>query len=104
MPKISDAFSTKVISLPSFPDSMVTIKENVSVKDIADADSQTDDISKSLQMAVKLIVGWNFVNEKDEVVPICLDSLKELPLVDVKYLIEEVILPLAQKKTDSVKT
>lgn len=104
MPKLSQAFDTKVVSLPSFPDAEIVVKNNISVNDISVSEKQEDDISKSLAVAVKLIVSWNFTTEHDEPLPISIDILKEFPIEDVKYLIESVVLPIAQKKTDSEKT
>lgn len=104
MPKLSAAFTTREITLPSFQDSKVVVYSTVETGVITEANKLEGDMDKSLFIAAKLIQSWNFDTEEGKPLEITVENLKKLPYTDMAYLIEEVIKPLQKKKVDLDKT
>lgn len=103
MVKISDAFKTEKISLPSYPGSEVEFKTDIQMKALLDAQQEKDDMAKGLKIATAMIVNWNFTDENDQTLPITQENIGLLPIKDVEFLMER-ITPHVQKKTISGKT
>lgn len=102
MPKLSQAFGTKKISLPSYEGSEVILKTAATVQEIMDIQAITGDMEKSVQMAIKMIVSWNFDQEDGTPLPVNAESIKQLPTTDLEHLLE-AIAPLIEKKNPSAK-
>jgi len=103
MPKIQDAFSTFSIELPSYQGSLITIKSNVSMEDIASSEKGETAIDQTLILAERMIVDWNFDDEQGNKLPIKKENIKKLPAFDLKVLFEK-IAPYIEKKTLSETT
>lgn len=98
MPKISQAFSVIKVSLPSYLDSEVEIKTNISVGEVMEVEKTESDMEKAVLMAMKMILKWNFQDEAGADLPITKETLIQLPAVDLTYLLD-TITPYVQKKT-----
>jgi len=102
MPKVSSAYETKTITLPSYPDSQVLIKTKVLVEDLIESD-QKEGWSEYLCITSRMIKEWNFFDDQEQPLPINEDTLKQFPEEDLRFLMQE-IKEFTQKKTPSDKT
>lgn len=100
MPTLSSAFSVRHLSLPSFSDADLTVVDRVSVKDVSDSELQGNNMLKSLYLASRMIRSWNFVDAEGKPLEISVETLSAFPVEDVNFLIEQVVIPAVQKKTD----
>ena len=103
MPKISSAFSSIKISLPSYPDSEIEIKTNITIGEVVEAEKVDSALEKSVLLASKMILKWNFQDEEGNELPVSQEILKQLPATDLEFLLDK-ITPYLQKKTLSDKT
>lgn len=91
MPILNDFRKTKIISLPSFPESKVEIFDSLLVGDLAAFDYKNSNLLQlSLEVLPRLIKSWNFTDEKGNAMPIVQENLNFLKEADVKYLIEQI--------------
>lgn len=103
MPKIQDAFKTIIVSLPSYPESQVEIKTNISMGELVESDKIENGLEKTIAIAAKMIVKWNFKDENENDIPVSLEIINQLPAIDITFLLDS-ITPYIQKKTQSEKT
>lgn len=92
MPKLTDFRKTKIIALPSYPDSQVEIYDSLLVGDaIGTANFEP---GKQLQIMLdvlpKLIKSWNFTGEDNKPLDITVANLNFLKADDVAYLLQEI--------------
>lgn len=102
MPKISQAFGTKTISLPSYPDSEVVLITSPTVEQIMSIEKLDGELEKAVTIASKMVLSWNFTDEKDAPLPVTTDAIKGLPTADLEFLLE-TIAPFIEKKNPSPK-
>lgn len=101
MPKISEAYSTKKISLPSYKDSELDIKTAISVEKVIELEAMKEDekdLVKILRVVIELIVSWNFETEEGKPLEITVENLKKFPSVDLQYLSEEITKIVKKKQ------
>lgn len=98
MPKISQAFSVIKVSLPSYPESEVEIKTNVSVGEVMEVEKTESNMERAVFMALRMIIKWNFQDESGAELPVTKENLIQLPATDLTFLLE-TITPYVQKKT-----
>ena len=103
MPKISTAYQTIKITLPSYSDSEVELKTNVAVKEVIEVEKLENNMERAVYLATKMIEKWNFQDEAGADLPITKENLIQLPTVDLEFLLN-AITPYIQKKTPSEKT
>lgn len=101
MPKFSELNKTQTISLPGIDGSELVIKKSFTVKETKEAEQYNDDIEKSLFLASKVILSWNFTNDDGKDMPINMDTLKDFPTEHLEYIFN-LIIP--QKKSSSEQT
>jgi hypothetical protein len=102
MPKISQGFSTIIVTLPSYKDSELMLKTNISVGDLAETEKH-EGFDHSTSIIEKLLVKWNFEDEEGKELPITIENIKQLPIKDLTHLFEK-INPYLQKKAPTAKT
>lgn len=98
MPRIESAFGTVEFSMPSYPESKVTIMTNVAVKEVAEAEKLTGELERAVYIASKMITDWNFDDADKVKLPITEENLWKFPTADIEALIS-FITPFLQKKT-----
>jgi hypothetical protein len=91
MPKLQDLRKTKIISLPSYPDSKVEIYDSLLVSEMKNFDfGVINPIQNLLQTLPKFIKSWNFQDEQSQILPINSDNLGFLKQEDIKFLTDEI--------------
>lgn len=91
MPKLTDFRQTKIVSLPSFPDSKVEIYDSILVKDAKSLSFEGKDPIKHILEALPLFIkSWNFTDEKDQPMPITKENLDFLRIEDLQLLADEI--------------
>ena len=99
MPRLTDFRRTKTIILPSYPDSKVEIYDAILMRDAMEIDlKEENQIKIGIEMLPKYIKSWNFLNEKNEELPISKDSLNFFTMEDLTYLINELSIFIAENK------
>lgn len=100
MPKLGDFRKTKVVTLPSFPDSTVEIYDGLLVGDMVSFGGSTEGKELELMLLVipKMIKSWNFTDEKDQPLPITRENLNFMKPEDLTFLLNEVTLFTAETK------
>lgn len=102
MVKVSEAYSTKKISLPSYKDSEVNIKTAISVEKVIELEGTEGDkdLDKVLNVVVALIVSWNFETEDEKPLEITVENLKKFPSSDLQFLSEEITNIVKKKQPE----
>jgi len=102
MVKISEAYSTKKVELPSYKGSEVNIKTAISVEKIIELEGTAEDkdLEKVLNVVVALIVSWNFETEEGKPLEITVDNLKKFPNIDLQFLSEEITKIVKKKQPE----
>lgn len=102
MPKIQDAFKSIEISLPSYPDSKIKLNTKIQIKHLLEAEKM-EQAELAIYLASKMILEWNFDDEKGQPLPINEQNLSLFPAEDLQYILDK-ITPFIEKKTLSDKT
>jgi len=89
MPQLQD--SRKILKLPikSIEGSEITLKDGVLA---GDADfvwggSEVSDVERTLRALSKMITDWNLVDKAGKKLPVNIDNLKKLDVIDVTEII-----------------
>jgi hypothetical protein len=85
MPVLKDFRRTKKISLSKHEGSEIEIYDGIIVKDAMGFNLENPQNANSLELIPKMIKDWNFTNEKEEKLPINMESLE---LLDMESLTE----------------
>ena len=87
----SDTRKTISVSLPSYEGSEVVMYESLLFGEVGQLNKTTgDDADKGLLSLQFLIKEWNFVDEKEEKLPITMEILSKFPIKDITVLLEAV--------------
>jgi hypothetical protein len=97
MPKISQGFKTTTVSLPSYDGSEVIVRTSISVDDLSKTEG-LEGLDHSAGLLERLIVSWNFEDEQGAPLAISTENIKQLPVADLKFLMD-TMMPHLQKKT-----
>lgn len=91
MPILKDFRQTKVITLPSYPDSKVEIYDSLLVGQLANFDVNNKNmVALTIDALPQFIKSWNFTNSDGKDLPITRENLNFLQDVDAKFLIETI--------------
>lgn len=91
MPVLSDFRQTKVISLPSYPDSKVEIYDSLLVGDLPALNPDEKNLIKlSIEMLPKFIKSWNFTDETGQALAITRENLNFMKESDAKFIFEQI--------------
>lgn len=103
MPILKDFRESKVISLPSFPDSKVEIYDSLLIGQASAIDFSSSDLEQIIQSLPLMIKSWNFTDEKGKDLEINRENLGFLKIEDVKFLGEQFksFKEEVKKKADS---
>lgn len=86
---LQDNRPTKIISLPSFPESQVEIWASLLFGDVQSFAGK-DEVTAGLETIPKLIKSWNFTDPKGADLPINSDTIKMLPITDTEFIMKEI--------------
>jgi hypothetical protein len=110
MPKINTAGIVKV-TLPSSIDgdpAIVEINKGISVGSLVDIDESASNMEKSLQLLTKAIISWNITGSDDQILPITVESVKQLQVTDFTFLSKQIdygqLTKGEEKKIDDVSS
>ena len=101
MTQLTDARKTIKVILPSYPDVTVELYDGLltgNVTDLQKLDTNDDKGIKTIQFLIK---SWSFVDAEGKSLPVILENLKLLPVVDFTALmsaVEETIKETESKK------
>jgi len=88
MVKLTDVRQTKVIELPSYPGSKITIYDSPLMKDTLSLnDLKENDYIKIFNIMVK---DWNFEGDDGKILPIDEKNVSSLKSTDVVFLMEQI--------------
>lgn len=91
MPILKDFRQTKVITLPSFPDSKVEIFDSLLVGDMSGINyGDGNQLALAVQAIPRFIKSWNFTDENGKDLPINEESIKFLKEADAKFLLDSI--------------
>lgn len=91
MPQLKDLRQTKIVELPSYPESKVEIYDSLLVSDTLGIDrKESDSVKLSIEVLPLFIKSWNFTNENGEVMPINKENLGFLKQTDAVFLIDAI--------------
>ena len=100
MPKLTD--TRKILKLPikSIEGGEVTIRDGLLGSDatIAFGNGETNDAERSLNVLSKMITDWNLTDDKGKKLPVTLENLKKLNILDIADLIAATSLGEEVKK------
>jgi len=100
MPKLTD--TRKILKLPikSIEGSEVTIRDGLLGSDatIAFGNGKMNDAERSLSVLSKMITDWNLTDESGKKLPVTLENLKRLNIIDITDLIMATSLGEKDKK------
>ena len=92
-------------SSPEDP-AIVELNTGIGIGLLAGIDEAQDNMTKSLTILSKAIVGWNFTDKDGNAVPVTLDTVKQLSVPDFTFLIKHLdygkLTEDQEKKIDSV--
>lgn len=97
MPTLTN--KTIKIKLPSFPDSEVEMYEKAPFGVVSDLDDNMSNMEAAKAALPRLIIDWNFTDEKGNKLEPILDNILKLPIEDVNYLVEKGL----EKVNSSIK-
>jgi len=106
MPQLQDTRKIIEVSLKSIKDSKITMKDGLLAGDMAFVygDAMTNDVERTLRALSRMIIDWNLTDEKGNKLPINLENIKKLPLVDVTELIGKTSFgEIDKKKGETLK-
>ena len=101
MTQLTDARKTIKVILPSYPDVTVELYDGLltgNVTDLQKLDTNDDKGIKTIQFLIK---SWSFVDAEGKSLPVILENLKLLPVVDFTALMSAV--EETMKETESKK-
>lgn len=86
---LQDNRPTKVIGLPSFPESQVEVWASLLFGDVQSVAGK-DEVTTGIETLPKLIKSWNFTDRDGKELAVNSDNIKLLPTSDVEYLMKEI--------------
>lgn len=88
MPKLIT--ETKELTLPSYPDSKVTVVSKPTWGSVSEIKPGDDPAKIAKEILPKLILDWNFTDASDNKLEVNMENIGKLPAEDVGYLMQEV--------------
>lgn len=99
MPVLKDFRQTKVVELPSFPDSKIEIYDSVLVGNMMGIDFRSEDqLKQVIQSLPKFIKSWNFTDEDGKDLEITPENVGVLKMDDVQFLGQQIMEFAAEVK------
>jgi len=90
MPILKDYRKTKVITLPSFPDSKIEVYDSVLVGELAKFGSSENTVESAIKQLPYLIKSWNFTDEAEKLLPITKENLGFFKAEDLTFILNEI--------------
>ena len=89
MPQLQDTRKTLKLSIKSIEGSEVSIKDGLLAGDMSFVygEGTTNDIERTLRALSVMIIDWNLTDEKEVKIPVNLENIKKLDIMDVTDLI-----------------
>ena len=102
MPVLESIKKTKTISLPSYEDSEVVLYQDIFFEDIIKFEKMQDPTTKEvLEFLPSMIKEWNFTDEEKKPLEINAENIGKFKLVDVNFLLAEVLEVINSVKKNS---
>lgn len=86
-----DPRKIKTVTLPSFPDSEISMFDSFLTEEWNIITKAENDIERGLLSLKCLIKSWNFTDESGEMLEISTESLNKFPMKDMEVLLNTVI-------------
>ena len=89
MPKLEDTRKILKLSVKSIEGSEITLKDGLLAGDMSFVygDATTNDIDRALTALSVMIISWNLTDDKDKELPVTLENIKKLDIMDITELI-----------------
>jgi len=104
MPQLQD--TRKILKLPikSIEGSEVVLKDGLLAGDMSFVygEGTTNDIERTLRALSVMITSWNLTDDKDKEIPVTLESIKKLDILDVTELINATSFGEIGKKKEQI--
>lgn len=104
MPQLQDTRKTLKLSIKSIEGSEVTIKDGLLAGDISFVygDAGTNNVERTLRALSIMIVDWNLTDKEDKKIPVTLENIKRLDIIDVTDLIDATSFGEIDKKKEQI--
>jgi len=89
MPQLQDTRETLELPIKSIEGSKVVLKDGLLAGDMSFVygDAATNDIDRALSALSVMIISWNLTDEKGKELPVTLENIKKLDIMDITELI-----------------
>lgn len=99
MPQLKDFRLTKIVTLPSYPDSQVEIYDSLLVRQQMQVfKAGSDDLERGVAALAHFVKDWNFTDEQGAKLPVTPASMEFLKEADLLYLFEQIQAFAAESK------
>lgn len=105
MPQLNDTRKTLKLSIKSIDGSEVVLKNGLLAGDMSFVygDATTNDIERTLRALSKMITDWNLTDKEGKKLPITLENIQKLDIIDVTELIDATSFGTGKKKEQILK-
>lgn len=92
MPILKDFRQSKILTLPSFPDSKVEVYDSLLVGQMMNSGVKVDDtpIQQGIKVLPLYIKSWNFQDEENKPLEVNEQSIGLLPQDDLVFILNEI--------------
>jgi len=94
---LKDLRETETVVLPVMG-AEVELYKGLLFGDVEDIDPDGNKVETGKKMLLRIIKGWNFVDEEGKEIPISGDVIKKLPQEDVAFMVEQSSKHIAQQQ------
>jgi len=104
MPQLKDTRKTLTLPIKSIEGSEVTLRDGLLAGDMSFVygEGTTNDIERTLRALSLMIVDWNLTDGKEGKLPITLENIKKLDILDVTELINATSFGEIGKKKEQI--
>ena len=94
MPQLKDPRKTLKLPIKSIEGSEVVLKDGLLAGDMSFVygESATNDVERALRALSVMIIDWNLTNAEGKKIPVSLENIKKLNVIDVTDLINATSL------------
>lgn len=104
MPQLNDTRKTLKLSIKSIEGSEVTLKDGLLAGDMSFVygDAMVNDIERTLRALNLMIIDWNLTDKEGKKLPIVMENIKKLDIIDVTELIDATSFGTSKKKEQNL--
>lgn len=91
MPVLKDFRTTKILTLPSFPDSKVEVYSSLLVGEVARLSlKDKNEFQIGIESLPLFIKSWNFTDEQGQTLPITYENIAFFKQDDLQYFLDQI--------------